>query len=379
MKTKKISRNILLTPGPATTTNSVKYSQIVPDICPREKEFEDIMRQIRQDLVKIVNGDENYTSILFAGSGTAVMDVCINSVVPPGKKIAIVSNGAYGERMVKIAEAYGINYVEISSPWGEMPDLARIENEIKKDEDIACLAMVHHETTTGMLNPVKQIGNIAKKHNYTFIVDTISSFAGIPINIKDCEIDFMFSTSNKCIQGMPGLAFVICRRNKLERTKNYPRMSFYLNLYQQFDYFERTGQMRFTPPVQVIYALRQAIKEFFEEGVIKRWKRYTENWETLRAGLQEMGFEFLIKPEQESRLLTTILAPKDPKYDFQEMHDLLYERGFTIYPGKLLRNETFRIANIGAINQNDIRDFIKSLKAVLTEMRVNLSTNGGLN
>jgi len=374
MKTKKISRNILLTPGPATTTNSVKYSQIVPDICPREKEFEDIMRQIRQDLVKIVNGDENYTSILFAGSGTAVMDVCINSVVPPGKKIAIVSNGAYGERMVKIAEAYGINYVEISSPWGEMPDLARIENEIKKDEDIACLAMVHHETTTGMLNPVKQIGNIAKKHNYTFIVDTISSFAGIPINIKDCEIDFMFSTSNKCIQGMPGLAFVICRRNKLERTKNYPRMSFYLNLYQQFDYFERTGQMRFTPPVQVIYALRQAIKEFFEEGVIKRWKRYTENWETLRAGLQEMGFEFLIKPEQESRLLTTILAPKDPKYDFQEMHDLLYERGFTIYPGKLLRNETFRIANIGAINQNDIRDFIKSLKAVLTEMSVSPKT-----
>lgn len=373
----EVKKNILLTPGPATTTDSVKQAQVVPDICPREKEFEEVMQHVRQDLVKIVNGDENYTSILFGGSGTAVMDACINSVVPPGKKIAIVNNGAYGERMVKIAEAYGISCVEIASPWGEMPDLTRIENEVKKDKDVSCLAMIHHETTTGMLNPVKQVAQIARKNDCVFIVDAISSYAGIPIDINDLGVDFLLSTSNKCIQGMAGLAFVICRKSELERTKSYPARSFYLNLYQQFDCFERTEQMRFTPPVQVIYALRQAIAEYFQEGGIKRWNRYSENWETLRSGLDEIGFEFLLKPEQESRLLTSVLAPNHPEYDFKKMHDLLYERGFTIYPGKILSDDTFRIANIGDINSNDIKAFIESLKAVLAEMEINLSVDRG--
>lgn len=365
-----IKRNILLTPGPATTTDFVKYAQVVPDICPREREFGEIMRQIREDLVKIVKGDGNYTSILFAGSGTAMMDACINSVVPPDKKIAVINNGAYGIRMVKITKSYRISCVELSFEWGEMPNLGKVRETLEKDKNIACLAMVHHETTTGMLNPIKEIGNIAKENNCIFIVDTVSSFAGIPINIKDYKIDFMFSTSNKCIQGTAGLAFVICRKDELEKTKNYPPRSFYLNLYQQYDYFEKKGQMQFTPPVQVIHALRQATEEYFEEGGENRYNRYTKSWQTLRKGLKEIGFKFLLKEEKESHILTTILEPENPNYDFSKLHDLLYEEGFTIYPGKIGKKGTFRLANMGAIDYRDIKDFIVILKRILHKMGV---------
>ena len=205
-----------------------------------------------------------------------------------------------------------------------------------------------------------------------FIVDTVSSFVGIPINIKDYKIDFMFSTSNKCIQAMAGLAFVICRRDELEKTKKYPPRSFYLNLFQQYDFFERTGQMQITPPVQVIYALRQAIKEYFEEGTENRYKRYSGNWKILRAGLKRRGFKFLLDEKDESHMLMTILEPEDPNYDFDRMHDLLYERGFTIYPGKLGDKKTFRLANMGAINEGDIEHFLMALDETLKEMDVTL-------
>lgn len=363
-----IKRNILLNPGPATTTDSVKYAQIVPDICPREKEFGRIIQQIREDLVKIVKGDGNYTSILFGGSGTSVMDACINSVVPSNKKIAIINNGAYGERMVKIAKVYRIPCIELFFEWGKMPDLAKIKKTLERNKNIACLAMIHHETTTGMLNPVKEVGEIVKEFKCVFIVDTISSFAGIPINIKDYKIDFMMSTSNKCIQGMAGLSFVICKKQELEKTKDYSKRSFYLNLYQQYDYFEKKGEMQFTSPVQVAYALRQAIKEYFEEGGENRYRRYTQNWKILRKGLKKMGFRFLLKKEEESHILTTILEPEDPNYDFNKMHDLLYEKGFTIYPGKIGKKNTFRLANMGAIDHKDIEKFLIALKEALNEM-----------
>lgn len=368
-----IKRNILLNPGPATTTDSVKYAQVVPDICPREQEFARLMRKIRKDLVKIVKGDRGYTSILFAGSGTAAMDSCISSVVSRGKKIAIINNGLYGERMIKIARAYRIPYVEINFEWDSLPDLRKVRNILRNDRNISYLAAVHHETTTGILNPIKEIGAVAKENNCTFIVDTISSFAGIPIDIKDCHIDFMFSTSNKCIQGMAGISFVICDVGELEKIKDYPKRSFYLDLYRQYEFFEKTGEMQFTPPVQVAYALQQAIKEYFNEGGGKRYKRYTKNWQVLREGLQELGFAFLLKEEEESRILTTIMETDDRHYSFNKMHDLLYKKGFTIYPGKIGKKNTFRLANMGAIDHRDIVRFLKALREVLDKMKVKIN------
>jgi 2-aminoethylphosphonate aminotransferase len=243
---------------------------------------------------------------------------------------------------------------------------------LDKNPDIYAVAMVHHETTTGILNPIEDIGGLAKQNGKRFIVDTISSFAGIPIDIKTANIDFMMSTSNKCLQGMAGISFIICRRDELEKTKSYPRRSFYLSLYDQYEYFEKHHQMRFTPPVQTLYALRRAIDEFFEEGLDNRYQRYTRNWMTLRTGIEKLGLRILTHPQQESHLLITILYPEDSCFDFDRLHDVLYERGFTIYPGKIGKKDTFRLANMGAINYHDLEAFLKALREVLLDMGVRL-------
>ncbi|MCI5145023.1 MAG: aminotransferase class V-fold PLP-dependent enzyme, partial [Candidatus Electrothrix sp. AR3] len=192
-----IKRNILLNPGPATTTDSVKLAQVVPDICPREQEFGALMRSVTEDLTAIAGGNEKYTTVLFGGSGTAAMDAVINSVAPPEKKILIINNGAYGERMVKIAQAYQIEYIDLQCPWDTLPDIKKITAALQQHPDIAVVSMVHHETTTGILNPIQKIGALVKQYEKVFVVDTISSFAGIPFDIRECQIDFMMSTSNK--------------------------------------------------------------------------------------------------------------------------------------------------------------------------------------
>ena len=366
-----VKRNILLNPGPATTTDTVKEALVVPDICPREEEFGNLMQEIRRDLVKIAGGDESYTSILFAGSGTAAMDSIISSVVPPNKKILILINGAYGIRFAEIARAYNIDVVELEFEFGKKIELDQIEPILIKDKEIACIAVIHHETTVGILNPIKQIGAIAKKFEKVFIVDTISSFAGVPINIKKFNIDFMMSTSNKCIQGMAGVAFVICKKETLERLKYFKARNYYLDLYAQYEYLEKNNQTRFTPPVQIIYALKEAIKEFFEEGSENRFKRYRENYRILKDGLKKFNFKFLMNEDvKESNILTTIYYLDYPNFDFDTLHDKLYERGFTIYPGKISKLNTFRIAVMGAIYPEDIRNFLNNLEEVLKEMEV---------
>ena len=365
-----IKRNILLNPGPATTTDTVKMAQVVPDICPREQEFVEVMDEVRQGLLDVVAADDEYTCIILAGSGTAAMDAVINSVAPPNKKIMIINNGAYGERMVKIARAYSIDNVNLKVPWTQSPDLKHVEKALKGDAEITHVAIVHHETTTGMLNPIREIGEIVHSLGKLVIADTISSFAGIPIDIRKDNIDYLMSTSNKCIQAMAGVCFVICKKSEIEKTSDYPLRSFYLNLYQQYRYFEKHGEMQFTPPVQVIYALRQALKEFFEEGQKGRFKRYKDNFAVLKSGIEGLGFEVLLKEECQSYILMTILEPEHPNYDFILMHDILYEKGFTIYPGKIGETKSFRIANMGAIDRHDIERFLVALDETLGEMGV---------
>ena len=367
-----IKRNILLNPGPATTSDSVKQAQVVPDICPREKEFGKIMESITRDLVKIAGGNEiEYSCVLFGGSGTASMDAAINSVVPAGKKILVINNGAYGKRLADIARAYKIDCAELKYPSDTIPNLDEVDLLFRVDPEIACLAMIHHETTTGILNPIQKFGALAKKYNKTFIVDTISSFAGVPLDIKEFNVDFMMSTSNKCIQGMAGVSFIICKNTELEKIKDYPRRSYYLSLYDQYKYFKENYQMRFTPPVQTLYALRQAIDEFFIEGAQNRINRYTENWKLLRQGLQQLGFEVLTNPEDESHILITLLYLNDDRFDFDKIHDILYAKGFTIYPGKLDdQRNSFRLANMGAIYPADIAQFLLALKETLTEIGI---------
>ncbi|MGL5152298.1 MAG: 2-aminoethylphosphonate aminotransferase [Clostridium sp.] len=356
-----VKRNILLNPGPATTTDSVKFAQVVPDICPREKEFGNLMEFVSKELTKIVGICEEYTTVLFGGSGTAAVEAMISSSVGEGK-ILIINNGAYGKRMVEIARAYNLNYEElISSPVSQVNinEVYKVIRESK--EKITHLAVVHHETTTGLLNNIYNIGLVCNEYNIDLLVDAMSSYAAIPIDMKEMNIKYLASSSNKCIQGMAGLGFVIVNNNTLENLKYVKGNNYYLNLYKQYEYFKDNYQMRFTPPVQVLYALKQAIIEAKEEGITKRYERYTECCDILLQGLNKLGLKKIVSGKNHSKLITSIMEPNIIGYDFEMMHDYLYERGFTIYPGKVDDLNTFRIANIGDIKPCEMEAFITNI------------------
>lgn len=369
---KHIERKILLNPGPATTTDSVKQALIVEDICPREKDFGTLLDSIKEDLVKVVHGGDDYIAALFTASGTGGLEAAIASAVPKGKKILVIDNGAYGARITNIATTYNIDVVLYKLAYGDYPDVYEVEKLLAENREVSHLAIVHHETTTGMLNPVQAICDVAKKFHVEVIVDCMSSYAGIPIDIKKWDAGYLISSSNKCIQGMPGMVFVIFKKALLADLKNQKR-SFYFDLYSQYVGFEKTGQMQFTPPVQVAYALRQAIDEYFEEGESSRWSRYQENWQTLYDGLKRFGFHFLLPDQFQSKILLAIKEPTSPQYNFDAMHDYLYKRGYTIYPGKGAKEATFRLSVLGDLYKKDIENFLAELKTYLKDAGVTAS------
>lgn len=359
-----IRREVLLNPGPATTTDSVKQAQVVADICPRETEFGHLMEWICRELTEIVGDVAEYETVIFGGSGTAADEAMISSCVPDDGNLLIINNGAYGQRMVKIAKVYGIRYTEFISPPYEPLDLQKLENALSK-EHYTHLAVVYHETTTGLLNPMERIGALCKKHDIITIVDGVSAYAGFPIDMKKENIHFMASTSNKNIQGMAGVCFVICNRDELEKTKQIPMRNYYLNLHDQYINFKKTSQTRFTPPVQTLYALRQAIIETKNETIQGRYERYTACWNILLESVKKMDLSLLVEKEHQSRLITAIIEPNHPRYSFEALHDFAKERGFTIYPGKLSDANTFRIANIGDIQPAEMRRFTEVLQEYL--------------
>ena len=316
----KIKRNILLNPGPSTTTDTVKLAQVVPDICPREREFADVMADFRRDLLRVVHADPDvYTAVLFCGSGTLNIDVCLNSLLPAGGKVLVVNNGAYSTR--------------------------------------ALVHTTHNETGTGILNPIREIGALAHRYGAVFTVDTTSTLAMRPIDVQADNIDFCMASAQKGLMAMTGLSFVIGRRDVIEASRDYPRRSYYCNLWLQYDFFERTGQMHFTPPVQTVYAAVQGLKEYFAEGEQAKWARHTRVFEAIHEGLDRLGFRDVIRREWQAGLVVSAIYPDDPNWDFEKVHDYCYERGFTIYPGKISTTNTFRLCALGAIDEADIRDF----------------------
>ncbi|UCF94206.1 MAG: 2-aminoethylphosphonate aminotransferase [Desulfobacterales bacterium] len=373
---KPVKRNILLNPGPATTTDTVKYAQVVPDICPREKEFVEIMDEVRRALVRVVHGDPaEYTAVLFTGSGTIIQDVLVNSLVPENKKICIVNNGAYAARMAEIAQYYRITCVDLKFPATGRPDLKVVRDTLEKDKDIAVVGAVHHETGTGVLNPVRAMGQIAHDNGCIFVVDTISTYGLLPIDIAQENIDFCMSSAQKGLAGMTGVSWTVGKIEEIVKSKAYPPRSYYCNLYMQYDFFERVGEMHFTPPVQTIYALRQAIQEYWQEGEQVRWERLTQCWEAIHQGLHEIGLESVIDKGIQGHLVVTVKAPQDDKFDFFKLHDYCYERGFTIYPGKMFGLETFRLCNLGQISRKDIEDFFVVAKEAFKAMGYALPLN----
>lgn len=359
-----IRRNVLLNPGPATTTDTVKMAQIVPDICPREKEFADRMAQFRKDILGVVHADPNeYTSVLFCGSGTICIDVCVNSLLPEGRKMLIVDNGAYSSRAAEVCRCYGLPHIDLKSSVYDIPDIKTIEEALEADPDIAVVYCCHHETGTGVLNPIREIGAAAHRHGAILIADTTSSLGMIPIDVERDNIDFCMASAQKGIMAMTGLSFVIGKTAEVVKSKDYPVRSFYCNLYQQYAGFEKNGEMRFTPPVQTVYAAVQGLKEYYEEGETPKYERHLRVNKAIHEGLDKLGLKEAIRPEIQSGLVVSVLYPEDPRWDFGKVHDYCYERGFTIYPGKISTSDTFRLCSLGAIDENDIKDFF----AVFTE------------
>ena len=371
MEFPSIKRNILLNPGPSTTTDTVKYAQVVPDICPREKEFAGLMKGLREDLVRIVHGDtQKYTSVLFCGSGTLNIDVCLNSLLPAGKKILVVNNGAYSTRAVEICEHYGMPHIDLKFPVDQQPDLALVEKTLRDNPDIALVHTTHNETGTGILNPIREIGALAHRYGAVFTVDTTSTYAMRPIDIEADNIDFCMASAQKGLMAMTGLSFVVGNRALIEASAAYPTRSYYCNLFLQYDYFEKTGEMHFTPPVQTIYAALQALKEYWAEGEEAKWARHTRVFNAIHAGLDELGFRDAVRREWQSGLVVSVVYPDDPNWNFEKVHDYCYERGFTIYPGKISTTNTFRLCALGAIDEADIRDFFVVFRAALKELGV---------
>ena len=366
-----VKRNILLNPGPSTTTDTVKMAQVVPDICPREKEFADLMKGFRRDLLKTVHADpDKYTAVLFCGSGTMNIDVCLNSLLPAGGKALIVDNGAYSTRAAEICRAYGLDHIDLKFPVDKLPDLALVEKTLAEHPEIKLVHTTHNETGTGILNPIREIGALAHRYGAVFTVDTTSTLAMRPIDVQKDNIDFCMASAQKGLMAFTGLSFVIGRKDIIEASREYPVRSYYCNLFMQYDYFEKTGQMHFTPPVQTIYAAIQGLKEYFAEGEMPKWERHTRVFNAIHDGLDKLGFKDIIPRKWQSGLVVSVLYPDDPNWDFMKVHDYCYERGFTIYPGKISTMNTFRLCALGAIDKKDIEDFFVVFKEALDSLGV---------
>lgn len=358
----------LLTPGPLTTTEAVKKEMLF-DRCTWDDEYKSITQKIRKELLDIGNvHEEDYTAVLMQGSGTFAVESVITSTVGEKDKLLIIANGAYGERIVQIAEHISLNHVIYNNEYDEHPDMDKVKEILDKDTEITHIAMVHCETTTGILNPIEDLSVIAKEYNKTLIIDAMSSFGGIPIDIKALGIDYLISSANKCIQGVPGFGFVIAKKEKLEKCKGISR-SLSLDLYDQYKGMDKDGKWRFTSPTHVVAAFSKALDELKEEGGVEgRYNRYKNNNLVLRKKLKEIGIESYIEEEKQSPIITTFAFPTDA-FSFNEFYSFIKERGFVIYPGKLTDVDTFRIGNIGEIYEEDINKLCEIIEGYVKGMK----------
>ena len=338
----------------------------------RDQSFMNAVKETRTGLLNLagVSKEQGYECVIMQGSGTFGVESVISSL--PGKtdKLLILVNGAYGERIVKMAIIHGITHMIARFEENEIVTPEATALLLHSNPDVTHVACIHSETTTGLFNPVSEIGAVVKKENKVFIVDAMSSFGGVKMDMKTMNIDFLVSSSNKCIEGVPGFAFAICKRNELEKAKGRAR-SLSLDLYDQWATLEASGQFRFTPPTLCIMAFRQALKELEAEGGVRaREERYRTNKLILDSGMSALGFRQYLKPEIQGHIITSFLYPDDPNFNFEIFYRKLNERGFVIYPGKLGKTDAFRIGNIGQIFPSDVKALIAAVHEVLDEEKI---------
>lgn len=359
----------LLTPGPLTTTDSVKREMMF-DHCTWDEDYKQITQKIRRQLLELAHAsEEEYTVVLMQGSGTFGVESVLTSVIGREEKLLIAANGAYGERMGEIARYAGISYAVYREAVNKIPSPEKIRLWLEEDEKITHVAMVHSETTSGILNDIKAVAKVVKEMGRIFIVDAMSSFGGIDIPVQEWGIDFLVSSANKCIQGVPGFSFIIARKSLLVRSEGKAR-SLSLDLYDQWKTMEIDGKWRFTSPTHVVLAFSKALDEMQKEGgIVARNQRYKNNNQLLSEKMAELGIQAYIGREYQGPIITTFFYPKDCNFSFDEMYHYIKERGYAIYPGKVTEADTFRIGNIGEIYEEDIDRLCGIIREFMEEKR----------
>lgn len=362
---------LLFTPGPLTTSLSVKAAML-HDAGSWHFEFNAIVKQVRDQLLAVAGlpAGQGWEAILLQGSGTFAVEATFVSVVPKSGRVAVLSNGAYGERMALMLQQAGIDHVVLRTPEHVPVDPVALDHLLAQDPAITHVAVVHCETTTGILNPIAEVGAVVRRHQRAYIVDAMSSFAGIPIDFEAVGLDYLISSANKCLEGVPGFAFVICRREKLLASEGSAR-SLSLDLLGQLRGFEKNGQFRYTPPTHAILALAQALRELEQEGgVAARGARYRRNHEVLVRGMRALGLRPYLDPNVQSYFITSFHFPADPRFTFLDFYRRLSDQGFIIYPGKISQVDLFRVGSMGRIGVADIQALLAAVRLVLQDMQV---------
>jgi 2-aminoethylphosphonate-pyruvate transaminase len=361
---------LLLTPGPLTTSKRVK-EVMVHDWGSRDATFLKINTEVLARVRDVVDGGEDFVTVPMQGSGTFAVEAMLTTFVPRDGGILLLINGAYGQRAKRICEIAGRKAFVHETAEDTPPNLAEVEKLLASTPAITHVFAVHCETTSGILNPIVEIATLAAKHNKRFLVDAMSAFGALPLDARTVTFDAVAASSNKCIEGVPGLGFVICRKSALDKTAGNAT-TLVLDLQDQARNFEKTGQYRFTPPIHVIVSFHQALEEFLAEGgVAGRGGRYAENCRVLIDGMRGLGFEPLLPDRLQAPIIVTFRMPADPRFAFQEFYDKLKERGYVIYPGKLTVADSFRIGCIGRLYPDHMRGALAAIQDILGEMGVN--------
>jgi len=365
---------LLFTPGPLTTSRTVKEAMLC-DLGSRDEEFITIVRDIRQRLVRLAGASaEEFTAVLMQGSGTFGIEAVLSSAIPPDGKLLVVINGAYGRRIAQIATRHRIALKTLEYAEDCVPQVDDVAHALASDSAITDVAIVHCETTSGILNPIAPIGALVKQARRRYIVDAMSSFGAIPLNVAAIGIDYLISSANKCIEGVPGFSFVIANAACLLASQGWAR-TVSLDLLAQWQGLESDGQFRFTPPTHALLAFHRALDELEEEGGISaRAVRYQTNHATLVAGMRALGFTEYLRPENQGYIITSFRYPRHPNFQFEQFYHLLSEKGFVIYPGKVTSADCFRIGHIGQIYPDDITALLEAIRVTLAEMDVTITS-----
>ena len=359
----------LLTPGPLTTSPTVKEAML-RDWGSRDEAFIELNQRVRDRLVALVGGTATHACVPLQGSGTFAIEATVTTLVAGDARLLVLVNGAYGRRMVEVARVAGRQVESIEWAEDEPVDPAALDRRLRDDKGISHVAVVHCETTSGILNPLTEVAAVTARHGRALIVDAMSTFGALPIDVATTPITAVVASSNKCLQGVPGVGFALIERGALAASAGRAT-SLSLDLYAQWRGFEQNRQWRFTPPTHVVAALDRALEEHAAEGgVAGRGRRYARNHEILVEGMTALGFRCLLQPSVQAPIIVTFLTPADQNFAFDRFYQLLAHEGFLIYPGKLTVADSFRIGCIGDLGEDEMRGALRAIELVLTTMDV---------